>query len=270
MQTKTRRILLYLAIAIIVGIISSVFIIIFRSDCDKMVLKKGSIRIGYSIEPPYSYVNEDGTVNGLCPVIASEICESMGIQKIEWKLMEFGSLIESLNEGEIDVIAAGMFINENRNSLANFSEIIFKVQPGVLVLVDDSLNVDNLKIAVLKGSVEKQLLESTRNKDIKIMEFPDALTAKLAVKNGVADGLLLSSPSLRWMIAEDSIFKVLSPFFLNDIELINYGKGGFVFRKNDIEFLQEWNRAQTKVMKNLTYRKSMGIFKFSNLEIPEL
>src|SRR5690606_37129882 len=82
----------------------------------------GTFRIAFANEVPYGYVDEDGDPAGQAPAVASEVLSRMGYSEIDAEVVEFGALINGLNAGQYDMIAAGMFINEDRASQALFTD----------------------------------------------------------------------------------------------------------------------------------------------------
>src|SRR5690606_16634992 len=67
------------------------------------------LRVGYAIEAPYAFLDEDGRVTGEAPETARWVARRLGRGEPEWVLTEFGSLIGQLQEGRFDVIACGLF-----------------------------------------------------------------------------------------------------------------------------------------------------------------
>lgn len=63
--------------------------------------------------PPYEYVDDDGNIVGIDAEIAAAIAEKLGM-KLEIKDMEFDSLITACAGGSIDVVLAGMTVNDER------------------------------------------------------------------------------------------------------------------------------------------------------------
>ncbi len=263
--------IIFFALIIIASSISIIYV--YSQECDDNLFTKKNIRIGYAIEPPYSFLTSEGKVTGQSPELAKLICKQMGFKHLEWKLLDFGMLIESLESGEIDVIASGMFITPERKAVVSFSNPVFRVSPKLLIKeteLEKFLEIDsfeNITVAVISGSVEYDCISDLKFKNIDCQEFPDALTAKLAVKNGLANGLLLSSPTLRWMISKDSNLVLIDPVFVKPNDLKNYGLGGFVFRISDEKLRNEWNKFQAEIVNRPSYFLKMEQFGFQRSEL---
>lgn len=276
MSKSTVRIgLLILTIIVIVG-----FIWVFPADDSfTRIRSKGVIRIGYAVEAPYAFI-EDGVVTGESPELARLAVSNMGNFRIEWRQTEFGLLISELNAGQIDVIAAGMFISPQRAMAVNFSEPTFHVQQNLLVKKNNPKDIHSyeqalsdraIKIAVLSGSFEEHLLKDIGLSKAQIIIVPDALTGKVSVESGLADGLALSSPTIHWIVSQDQkgIFDVADPFTQPKPNLPEpAGYGAFAFRKEDKKLLEAWNASLDMIIGDSDHLKILKKFGFSESELP--
>lgn len=81
------------------------------------------IQLGIADERPYGYQDpQTGQATGQAPTVATEVLSRMGIEQIDSSVVEFGALINGLNAERFDIIAAGMFITEERASQALFTD----------------------------------------------------------------------------------------------------------------------------------------------------
>jgi polar amino acid transport system substrate-binding protein len=237
------------------------------------------LRIGYAEEPPYAFALENGTVTGESPEVAKAIAARLGITDIEWRLVEFGRLIDELEAGNIDLIAAGMFITPERAGRVAFSEPTFHVRPGLLVSrgnplglysYADALGGFKVRAAVLHGSVEEDLLRGMGFAEGRLFLVPDALTGRVAVESGLAQCLALSLPTLRWIVQEDAAGKteVARPFAVPDDPAIQrLGHGGFAFRRDDRERLRVWNAELNKFIGSREHLELVAGFGFTAGEL---
>lgn len=216
------------------------------------ITKEKSIRIGYAIEAPYSFVDNNGIICGESPDIAKYTCNKLGIKYIEWKLMEFGMLIPELKANRIDVIAAGMFKTEARKKENLFSISTFKVQQSILTRIDCDLKTeelkelisqDNLTFAVLSGSYEENLLQNAGVEEKRILNVPDVHTALMAVENKQVSLMILSTPSINYLVQQNPTkFKSIKLRINKYNDSQTYNEGGFIFRKEDQKLAHEWNK----------------------------
>lgn len=253
MKRNYRRIIGLLVITFL--LVLSIYWYLMRDYSLMEHKKSGVIRVGYAVEAPFAFIRSGGNITGEAPEIAKKVVADLGINAIEWRLIEFGSLVSELEAGHIDVIAAGMFITPERASRVNFSEPTFHVQQGLLVSGGNTLGIHSYeqmldhkdqKVAVLDGSIEADLLRNMGFSDVQLLIVPDALTGRVAVESGSTIGLALSSPTINWMSMQGQLINVeiAQPFdqpVLDSQEKLGYG--AFAFRKTDMQLLNAWNSA---------------------------
>ncbi len=272
---------IFFIILIFSVIIAGVFLFrncVFNQHASCSIFKEKRIRVGYAIEPPYAFFDKDGNLTGESIELCKVVCDSLGIEEIDWQLMDFGMLIQSLQTSEIDMIASGLFITPERVTKVSFSTPTFRVCPGVLhpkgdfCLLDSIFNngdtVFSLEMAVLSGSYEQSFLRDVGYLKNAIKEFPDAQTARLSVDQGITDCLVLSLPTLRWMISENVGFSVKESEFLDSLaRLNNYGIGGFAFNKRDEELIEAFNEILVGFVGSEQHLKLVHSFGFSKKEL---
>ncbi|MFT3739960.1 MAG: transporter substrate-binding domain-containing protein [Breznakibacter sp.] len=266
-----------ISIAVVIGL---AWMALCHDDSFSRLQKRQIIRIGYAVEAPYAFIDKEGKVTGESPETAKAIVSRLGIQHIEWRLSEFGSLIKDLQSGKIDVIATGMFINAERAEVVGFSEPVFHVRQGMLVQrgnpkqihsYSKALELDDFKIAVIDGAIEEKILLKQGFSSSDLIQVPDAMSGRLAVEQGVADGLALSSPTITWMAAQnllgttEAVVPFEQPTIYNEEKI---GFGAFVFRKEDKQLRKKWNDVQKTFIGSPKHLKLFGQFGFTPHELP--
>ena len=224
-----------------------------RDDSLERLRRAGSLRIGYAVEPPYAYLDAQGGVTGEAPEIARRMAKTLGIEHIAWRQMEFGELIDALEAGQIDVIAAGMFITPERQRRVLFSIPTFHVRPGLLVARGNPMRIESyqqagarqeVRIAVIAGAVEEQIMRRQGVTDARLLVTPDALTGRKAVESGLADALLLSEPTVRLMAQLEQLGRtqtlIAEPISGQDDI---YGRTAYAFRLDAQQLRQAWDAA---------------------------
>lgn len=242
--------------------------------------RTGVIRIGYAVEAPYAFLTPEGKVTGESPEVARQIVARLGIPRIEWRVTEFSGLIAELEDGHIDVIAAGMFITPQRARQVNFSEPTFHVRQGLLVAAGnpyhlhaytDALAQDKLRIAVLSGSIEENLLIHMGASEHQLLRVPDVQTGRVALESGEAQGLALSRPTIRWLAAGNKLggTALAEPFTQPAGDrLPRLGYGAFALRRHDTQLLAAWNAAQDDFINTLSHQALVMRFGFDKGEMP--
>jgi polar amino acid transport system substrate-binding protein len=266
------------AVAVAVG----VYFASLADDSLSRLHQQGVIRIGYAVEPPYAYLKAGGEVTGESPELARRVVARLGIPRIEWRQAEFGELFHELEAGRVDVIAAGMFVTATRAQRVGFSAATFHVHPALLVAEGNPRRVDfrgreirreDIRIAVLAGAVEGELLRRMGFPASQILLVPDALTGHRAIESGVADGLMLSAPSLRWMASREhpggtEVVELRSE--PESVGIDGYGNGAFAFRPADEKLREAWNEAMCPYLGSAEHRRLVGRFGFAEAELPPI
>lgn len=242
--------------------------------------KTGVIRIGYAVEAPYAFLSSDGRVTGESPEIARVIATRLGIPSIEWRVTDFDQLIEGLESGRFDVIAAGMFITPERARRIAFSHPTFQILPALLVYKGNPLSLHSyndivqhaqVRVAILSGSFEEAFLLRLGFPESRLVPVPDALAGRAAVREGEADALALSAPTLRWMVAHPlaGLTELAEPFEDADPNpIVQRSMGGFAFRKRDRALVTAWNAELDHFIGSPEHLRLVNEFGFSLEDIP--
>ena len=202
-------------------LVAAIFLVLLTSVLAVSVLKVGDedaltryqqglpLRVGYALEAPFVMLYADGDVTGEAPEVLRHVLRSLGLERVIWLHGDFGSLIRDLENGRIDIIAAGMFVTAERRERVLFSRPTAFIRPGLLVRRGNPFNLLSLadfsgqpgaRLAVIDGSIEQQQAYAVGVPERRIRSFPDEVSAVAAIRAGQADGLLLSAVSLRYLI----------------------------------------------------------------------
>lgn len=237
------------------------------ADTLERIRTTGIIKIVYAVEAPYAFVRPDGEVSGEASEIARQIVKGLNIPRIEWRQVEFGNLITELEAGRIDVIAAGLFITPERARRVLFSEPTFFARPALLVAGGNPKQLrsyrqaaeqPSLRIAVLAGAVDEKNLRRLGVADERVLRVPDALTGRRAVETGLADALMLSEPTLRWMARQAQLGHTeLVIVSAQDNVEASYGHPAFAFRLRDQSLQEAWNSLLHEYLGSAQHRELM-------------
>ena len=81
----------------------------------KEILKRGELRVGTTFnQPPYTMKDKDGKLMGYEIELAQLIAKATNL-KLKFSEKPFSELLQSLENGEIDIIMSGMTITPERN-----------------------------------------------------------------------------------------------------------------------------------------------------------
>lgn len=191
--------------------------------------------------PPFEIVDSSGNVVGFDVDLLNAIAEDQGF-KVEYLDQDFAGLIPALQTGNIDMIASGMTITEDREEEVDFSEPYITAGLALAVTTDNEeiQSVDDLKgktVAVQTGSTGFMKAEELKEAGViaEIKDFPHVNEAIEELKIGGADVMINDLPVTEAFIAaQPGVIKIVG-------EPLNSESYGFAVRTGNTELLQKIN-----------------------------
>jgi polar amino acid transport system substrate-binding protein len=197
----------FLVMIVVIAMFSSAVLL---SGCTEE--KKGNkIIVGTSADfPPFEYV-EGGKIVGFDIELITTILENLNYT-VEVKDIAFESLIQSLKSDKIDVIAAGMTINDVRDEEIDFSDPYYKADQSMLIKKDSGVEINssldlenftasiaNLTIGVQLGTtgedwVKEKLIKTGMMDDYNGYELYIDAIADLDIGRDRLDAIILDLP----------------------------------------------------------------------------
>lgn len=223
----------------------------------------------------------DGRLTGEAPEIARLILSKMGINEIEGVLTAPASLIDDLEAGRFDMIAAGMIVMPRRCDQLVFSEPTFKVAEAFLVRsgnpedlgsFEDVATSEDAVVAVSADAIEGDLARGAGVPEERILVVPDAAAGMAAVRAGQADAFATTGPAAGRLIEEKS-----PDYGLERTEAftpVREGEparphGAFAFRKEDAAFAAEFNRQLAEFVGSKGHLALIEPFGLTEANLPE-
>lgn len=167
---------------------------------------RGFLRAGYSEEPPYAFRDSAGNIRGESPQALELAAEALQVEDIRWVRLDFRDLIPALQNGRVDVLAAGMYRTPERADRVLFTRPTVCSGPALVVRAGSGTALDldavvdgTTRFAVLAGSVEQVALERLSVPAPHILIAPDVRTAVTAVIEEKVDALAITEPTARWL-----------------------------------------------------------------------
>ncbi len=172
------------------------------------VRQGGVLNVGYALEPPFAFIDEDGRVTGEAPEVFRVAVKALGGAEPRWVYADFGTLIHELEAGRVDVIAAGLFITPERRRRVLFSRPTAWVCPALLVAVGNpggivdhaALAAGGHRLGVIAGAAEAADAQAAGIAADHVFAFPDLPGALAALRAGEVDAFALSAVSLRHLV----------------------------------------------------------------------
>ncbi len=196
---------------------------------------------------PFEY-REGSEIVGFDVEISKAIAAKAG-KELKIEDMEFGTLIVGLNNKQMDFIAAGMSVTEDRKTQVDFSEPYFTSKQMIIVKSDDGSiqTADDLvgkKVGVQLGTTGDLFVSGTDG--VEVIQFDKAPLAVMELKNGKVDAVVIDAePAKRLVEGQDDI-KVLDVPFTEEEYAI-------AVRKGDTELLNLINSVIAELKENGEY-----------------
>ena len=133
------------------------------------------------------------TLVGFDVMLAEKIAEELGVE-VEFKNMDFNSLIGALQSGQVDMVISGMSPNETRLKQVYFSDFYYTGENAVLVREDDvakyqtESDLKDIKIGTQLGSIQTPIAESFTSS---VKELATTQSIVLELSNGNVDAVIL-------------------------------------------------------------------------------
>lgn len=224
------------------------------SDSNKSSGKAETLTMGTNASfPPYEYVDDNGKIVGIDAEIAQAIADKLGM-KLEIKDMEFDSLIPAVKSKSIDLVLAGMTVNEERKQSVNFSD---SYSTGVQVVIvkegSDIKTVDDLKgkkIGVQAGTTGDTYCSDDFGEE-NVKQFSNGSLAVAALANGQVDCVVIDNEPAKNYVAANSGLKIL------DTEYVTEDYAIAISKDND-DLLKKVNDALKELKDDGTVGKIVG------------
>ena len=130
------------------------------------IKEKGTLVLGTSADyPPYEFhasIDGKDEIVGFDIEIGREIAKDLGVELVI-KDMKFDGLLAALDQGNIDIVIAGMSPTPERAQNVDFSEIYYQSKQTVVVRAEDKdllISADSLtgkKLGVQKGAIQETI-----------------------------------------------------------------------------------------------------------------
>lgn len=267
------------------------------------IKEEGVVRLGHANERPFAYevddAGGDGELIGAMPALHREIFNRIAGDKITVQGVPalFRDLLEGLNSGRFDVIAAGMFIGAGRCAQAAFSAPVYCARSALLVRSGNPAGLSDYAsvaagggtIAVLGGAAEQGYVTAAGVADERITVVRSPREGVEMVAEDEVDAFTLTSVSLRALVeslrAEESpadrppgagptpselaqMVEVLDSFEPVVDGKTQLGCGAAAFRKTDSSLVDAFNGELEALRREGRVLKLTEPYGFTDAEMP--
>lgn len=197
--------------------------------------------------PPFEMTNDQGEIIGFDIDLLSAIAADQGLT-IEFRDMDFDSIIPALQGGNIDIAASGLSITPARQKQVLFSDPY--IEAGLVIAVTmKNANVSGvddlagLTVAVQQGTTGAAKAEELKaaGKVSNIKYFPNVSVAIMELVNGGADAIINDKPVTQAFVSKmpDKI-KIVGETLVSD-------EYGFAVANSNTELIAKLNAGLANV-----------------------
>lgn len=175
----------------------------------KEIRETGTLRVGVSLFAPWTMQAGEGELMGFEVDVSRKVAADMGV-KAEFRVYAWNELIDALEAGEVDLIAAGMAVTPARALRVWFSDSYH--EGGITLATNtaktanvtrlDDLNDPAYRIGAVKGTVAEDLARRVFAKAALVL-FEEDAKASGALVEGRIDAYLESYPGPRFLALEN-------------------------------------------------------------------
>lgn len=236
--------------------------------------QEDGVVMGIANERPYGY-EEDGEATGEAPALAKEIFDRLGIDDVEYVPLEFGALVNGLNAGRLDVIAAGMFINPERAENVLFTDPDYCATTAFAVpegnpddLTDFESVIDSgITLGVLGGAVEGDYAIDSGVPESQVQTVDGTPNLFDSLDAGRVDAVALTAITVREQVADLDGFEATEGFVPVIDGEEQLGCGAFGFRYEDQALRDAFNEEINSMKENDEILPIIEQFGFTDAEV---
>ena len=229
---------LLLPVILLIGANSTALAAMDSSALER-IQERGQLILGTSGNmPSMTQVGEDGKVSGFDIDLALAMASLMEVELVIEQL-PFGELLAGLEAGKVDVVISNMTITPKRNLSVAFVGP-YLTSGKCIVSKDENLarldpasgaNVENVKLAVLKGSTSEDVARELLT-GVTVVTVDSFADAAQMVKNDEVGGVLTDYP-----ICKATIMQNPDAGFVALFSLLTYEPIGIALPANDAQFI---------------------------------
>lgn len=216
-----------------------------QSATMERIKKNGKLVLGTSADyPPYEFhksIDGKDQIVGFDIEVAKEIAKDLGV-KLEIKDMKFDGLLAALDQGNVDIVVAGMTPTPEREKNVDFSNVYYQAVQTIVVRDSDKDKIkstDDLngkKIGVQKGAIQEQIAKDQVSgaQPVALGKISDLV---LALKTNRVDAIIVELP-----VATSNV-NANKDLVVSDIKLQTEEAGSAVaFKKGSADLVKEVNK----------------------------
>lgn len=210
------------------------------------------LRVGIATNYPPLVFMDNGVPSGIEPDLARQLGKQTG-RKIVYEIVPFDRLIQTLQDGKIDMIMAGMSVTPERQEKISFADSYMKIGQMLLIREKDVKRFPHalfeqsagVRVGVVKGTTGEQFALKTLTWG-GLTHFDSTEAAVRALEQGGIDCFVHDAPTI-WRFSAD--LATQRPGLIGLFEPLTDEPLAWAVRKSDQALLGQLN-AELQKMRN--------------------
>ncbi len=203
----------------VIALILAILMVVSLAACGA-ASTEGELVMGTNASfPPYEFYDEDGqTIIGIDAEIAQAVADKLGM-KLTIKDMEFDSLLTAVQSGAVDIVFAGLTVNEERKQSVDFS-ITYATGVQVVIVPEDSkiASVDDLEgktIGVQAGTTGDIYCTDDYGQE-NVKQYSNGALAVAALQKGQVDCVVIDNEPAKSFVEANDGLKILDTEYVTE------------------------------------------------------
>ncbi len=223
-------------------------------ETDLATVESGKLHMSTSADfPPYEMIADDGSFEGIDVEIAQAIAEKLGLELVVDD-MDFDSALLAVQNGQSDIVMAGVTVNEERLLVMDFSDSYANGVQVIIVAEDSPIaSIDDLENANLIGTQRATTGYIYCSSDPEdggygedhVVAYDTGALAVQALLNGQVDAVVIDNAPAQEFVKANAGLKILDTEFANEDYAIGVNKGNTAVLEAVNGALQELMEAGT-------------------------
>ena len=216
--------------------------------------KNGTLVMGTNAAfPPYEFVDEKGDFAGIDVEIAKAIAKELDMN-LEIKDMEFESLLFAVQENTVDIVLAGLTVDDERKEKVDFTQTYATGKQVIIVKNDSAIatvdDLDGKTIGVQAGTTGDIYCTDDYGQDA-VKPYNNGALAIAALQNGQVDCVVIDNEPAKVFVQANEGLKILETEYVTE----DYAAA---ISKNNTELLEKVDAAMTKLKEDGTIDKILA------------
>lgn len=170
---------------------------------DSGILKVGT-EAGFA---PYEFIGDSGDIVGIDIDIAQAIADKLGV-KLKIENMTFDGALVGVQQGKVDMVIAGVSVDEDRKKVMDFSDnyvdakevvVVNAAEPAVKEATGEGLK--DKKVGVQRGNIADLWVSNTENASVsEIVRYEKFAQAATDLKNNKIDAIVMDEAPAKELV----------------------------------------------------------------------